>query len=175
MAQKQRKTWARGSGWKVNSWRPAETLYPLPPYIATDATPAAGSSMMREQVPSECYAAAYNEKARLTGGRAAVEGEVDYTPQATEFHEALSAILGTKVVFYNQEQGARHVAGRRRCHVCLSACTAGRYQERLRWRRECMSQSSRREKKDHAFWRASHMGATIGGGANGNSQSSQAL
>ena len=46
------------------------------------------------------------KNARVAGGRAAAEGEADYTPQATEFREALSAILGTKVVFYNKEQGS---------------------------------------------------------------------
>lgn len=99
VAQKQRKTWARGSGWKVDSRRPAETLHPLPPDIATDATAASGSSVMRELVANECYAAEYDENARVAGGRAAAEGEADYTPRATEFSEVLSAILGAKVVF----------------------------------------------------------------------------
>ena len=102
VTQEQRKTWARGSGWKVDSRRPVETLYPLPPDIATDTTATAGFSMMKEQVPSEYYVAMYDDEARQAGGRAAVEA--DSTPQATESCEALSAILGTKDGFYNKQQ-----------------------------------------------------------------------
>jgi hypothetical protein len=63
VAQEQHKTWARGSGRKVDSRSPVETLYPLPPDIATDTTAAAGFSMMKEQVPSEYYAAVYDDEA----------------------------------------------------------------------------------------------------------------